>query len=188
MIIQSINDCNLKGVIHFKIGKFNDIRGFFTELYHLEELKKVGFSEIFVQDNLSKSQKGVLRGMHYQLEPYGMGKLVCCISGGIYDVVVDLRTGSPTFGRWEGFYLTEEDLSLLWVPVGFAHGFLSLYDNTHVLYKCTSFYNVQAERSVSYCCPRIGIQWPREPLIISEKDKNAPPLEKAEYNFLYKEE
>ncbi len=186
MIIQNIDYGNLKGIIHFKLGRFNDNRGFFTELYHLEELKKVGFLETFVQDNLSKSQKGVLRGMHYQLEPHGMGKLVCCITGGIYDAVVDLRKDSPTFGKWEGFYLTEEELSFLWVPVGFAHGFLSLCDNTHVLYKCTSYYNKEAERSLSYCCPQVDIKWPEEPLIISEKDKIAPSLLQAEYNFQYK--
>lgn len=186
MIIQNINYGNLKGIIHFKLGRLDDDRGFFAELYHLEELKKEGFSETFVQDNLSKSQKGVLRGMHYQLEPYGIGKLVYCITGGIYDVVVDLRKGSPTFGKWEGFYLTEEELSFLWVPVGFAHGFLTLCDNTYVLYKCTSYYKREAERSLSYCCPQVGIKWPEEPLIISEKDKIAPPIDKAEYNFQYK--
>ncbi|MCA1902160.1 MAG: dTDP-4-dehydrorhamnose 3,5-epimerase family protein, partial [Candidatus Hydrogenedens sp.] len=133
MIIKGIENSRLKGAILFKIGTFNDTRGFFTELYHLEELKKVGFHEDFVQDNLSKSQKGVLRGMHYQLDPHGMGKLVCCLSGKIYDVIVDLRKGSPTFGQWEGFHLSSDDLSLLWVPIGFAHGFLSQSDNTLVL-------------------------------------------------------
>ncbi len=187
MIIKSIEDGKLSGVKLIKIGRFDDVRGFFTELYHIEDLKKVGFCETFVQDNLSKSQKGVFRGMHYQLEPYGMGKLVCCLTGGIYDVVVDIRKGSPTFGKWESFYLTEEEFSLLWVPVGFAHGFLSLQDNTHVLYKCTSLYNANADRSLSYRSPEIGIQLPFEPTIISEKDKNAPILEKAEYNFIYKE-
>ncbi len=188
MLIQSVEYGILKGIQCFKLGKFNDIRGFFAELYHLEELKKVGLSATFIQDNISRSQKGVLRGMHYQVEPHGIGKLICCITGAIYDVVVDLRKGSPTFGQWEGFYLTEDLLVLLWVPVGFAHGFLSLCDNTHILYKCTAFHNAEAERSLSYCCPKVNIQWPEEPLIISEKDKNAPPLEKAEYNFIYKEE
>lgn len=187
MILKNIHHGQLKGVTLFEIGRFEDMRGFFTELYHSEELKKAGFTETFVQDNLSLSQKGVLRGMHYQLEPHGMGKLVCCISGEIYDVIVDLRKGSPTFGKWEGFNLSGNELSLLWVPVGFAHGFLSQSDNTIVLYKCTSFYNKDAERSLSYRCPKVGIKWHKEPLVISEKDRNAPNLDQAEYNFVFKE-
>lgn len=187
MIIKEVIEGKLRGIKLIKIGKFEDSRGYFTELYHQNDFQSIGITEKFVQDNLSFSREYVLRGMHYQLEPYGMGKLVSCISGKIFDVVVDLRIGSPTYAQWEGFYLSSDDLSWLWVPIGFAHGFLSLSDKTVVLYKCTQFYNPSADRSLSYCCPKINIKWPATPLIISEKDKNAPYLEEAEHNFVYKE-
>ncbi|MCX8064607.1 MAG: dTDP-4-dehydrorhamnose 3,5-epimerase [Candidatus Hydrogenedentes bacterium] len=187
MIIKEVIQGKLPGIKLIKIGKFEDTRGCFAELYHQMDFHQVGLSEKFVQDNLSFSKKLVLRGMHYQLEPYGMGKLISCLSGEIFDVVVDLRKGSPTYAQWEGFYLSSDDLCWLWVPVGFAHGFLSLSENTIILYKCTQLYNPSADRTLSYCCPKINIKWPEEPLIISEKDKNAPCLDEAEYNFIYSE-
>lgn len=185
MIIKEVVEGKLPDIKIIKIGKFEDSRGFFTELYHQKDFENIGFTEKFVQDNISISQKYVLRGMHYQIEPYGMGKLVCCLNGKIFDVVVDLRKGSPTYAQWEGFYLSSSDLCWLWVPVGFAHGFLSLSENATVLYKCTQFYNPSADRTLSYRCPKININWPEEPQIISEKDKNAPTLDEAEHNFIY---
>ncbi len=166
-------------------GIFHDHRGFFSEFHSVPMWEKAGFVDTFVQDNLSQSAKGVLRGMHYQLNPCGMGKLVRCVSGAIYDVAVDLREGSPTFGGWVGRELSGENHLSLWVPVGFAHGFVSLADDSLVHYKCTGVHAPECERALRYNCPEVGIAWPLEPTIISEKDAAAPGLADAEYNFGY---
>jgi dTDP-4-dehydrorhamnose 3,5-epimerase len=162
---------------------FRDDRGFFTEIYSKKTWGEAGVSQNFVQDNLSRSAKGTLRGMHYQLNPHGMGKLVRAVTGSIFDVAVDLRDGSPTFGKWVGRTLSGDKGLALWVPVGFAHGFVALEDDTFVVYKCTEIYTPESERSLSYADPEVGIEWPMTPTIISEKDAEAPSLQEAEYNF-----
>lgn len=165
--------------------RFTDHRGFFSEVYNRGEWEEKGFSDTFVQDNLSLSAKGTLRGMHYQLEPHGMGKLVRVLRGAIFDVAVDIRQGSPTFGQWVGRELTAENGLALWVPVGFAHGLLALEDDTAVYYKCTGLYAHNAERALNYNDPQVGIAWPFEPSLVTGKDAEAPMLADAEYNFIY---
>ena len=175
----------IDGVLEVRVPVYRDERGYFTEVYVEEVWRTQGFSERFVQDNASLSAKGVLRGMHYQLAPHGMGKLVRVLQGSAFDVGVDLRLGSPTFGRWIGRELSAENGLAIYFPPGFAHGFVSLEDNTIFHYKCTSSYAPVAERSLLYCDPTVGITWPLEPTGISKKDLNAPPLEYAETNILY---
>lgn len=168
-----------------KTGIARDERGFFAETYSKNVFGEAGFTEEFVQDNLSESARGTLRGMHYQIHPQAMVKLVRCVKGAVYDVVVDLRRGSPTFGKWWGHELSERDGLSLWIPIGFAHGFLALEDGTLVQYKCTGHHSPACERALSYRCPKVGIRWPFDPAIISRKDAAAPVLDQAEFNFVY---
>jgi dTDP-4-dehydrorhamnose 3,5-epimerase len=159
---------------------YRDNRGFFCESFNLENFTdNVGHALTFVQDNHSLSFKGTIRGLHYQIEPYAIGKLVRCIVGEIYDVAVDLRKGSKTFGKWYGFTLTAENKKQLWVPKGFAHGFQALTD-AEVIYKTTGYWNKEAERTVAWDDKNIGIDWPLSEVILSEKDKLGTPLASAE--------
>lgn len=140
---------------------FGDERGYFFESYNAAKLAEaVGIRETFVQDNQSRSVKGVLRGLHYQLAPKAQGKLVRVLSGEIFDVAVDLRQNSPTFGQWVGEVLSAENKKQLWVPVGFAHGFLTLSDSAEILYKTTDFYSPSHERAIKYDDPDLAIKWP----------------------------
>lgn len=173
----------IEGVLLVKTGLIRDNRGYFSESYSRMMWEDAGFTETFVQDNLSQSARGTLRGMHYQIEPEGMGKLVRCVKGAIFDVAVDLRRSSPSFGQWVGRGLTGENGHALWVPAGFAHGFLALDDDTLVYYKCTAHHAPDFERSLSYKCPKVGITWPLTPTLVSPKDEIAPGLDEAEYNF-----
>lgn len=170
-----------------RTSKFSDDRGFFTEAYSRTAWRAAGFSQDFVQDNLSYSRKGTLRGLHYQIDPAAMGKLVRCLRGAVYDVAVDLRRGSPTFGQHVARELSEENGLALWVPRGFAHGFVALENDSLVFYKCDGEHSPAHERAVSYCCPKLGIGWPLEPTIISAKDAAAPGLDDADYNFTWTE-
>ena len=179
-----LRETEIRGVLEIETRQFADERGFFTEAYSLPVWRAAGFEEQFVQDNLSLSCKGALRGMHYQLATHGMGKLVRAVAGSIFDVAVDLRKGSPTFGEWVGRTLTAANGLSLWVPVGFAHGFAALEDDSMVLYKCTSTYAPEAERALRYDDPTIAIDWPIVPSCVSEKDAEAPLLEDAEYDFV----
>jgi len=181
----TIRKTEIDGILEIETGIFRDHRGFFSETYNIDVWTEQGFADTFVQDNLSQSAKGVLRGLHYQLEPHGMGKLVRAVSGAVFDVAVDLRKGSPTFGHWIGRELSAGNNLALWIPAGFAHGFVSLADDTLVYYKCNATHAPQAERSLNYACPKVGIDWPLEPTIISDKDKAAPGLGEAETNFTY---
>ncbi len=154
---------------------FGDNRGYFMETYQKEEFFNAGLNMEFVQDNQSKSKKGVLRGLHYQTQ-HSQGKLVRAIKGEVYDVAVDLRKGSSTYGKWYGVYLSEENKKQFYVPEGFAHGFLVLSDEAEFVYKCTDFYYPEYERSLLWNDETIGIQWPVdrvEKVLLSEKDKNA---------------
>ncbi len=166
----------IKDLLIIETKIFKDDRGFFLESYNLRDFEEIGLDLRFVQDNLSMSKKGVLRGLHFQLR-HPQGKLVRVISGRVYDVAVDLRVNSPTFGRWFGIELTGEDGLALYIPEGFAHGFLTLEDNTYFFYKCTEFYYPDDDLGVIWNDPEINVSWPLEKvedLIISDKDKRLP--------------
>jgi dTDP-4-dehydrorhamnose 3,5-epimerase len=152
-----------------------DERGFFHETYRRDAYAELGIHEDFVQDNHSRSAHGIVRGMHFQVGR-GMTKLVRCARGAIFDVVVDLRRGSPTYADWEAFDLSDENLHQLYCPVGFAHGFCVTSDEADVMYKCDAYYDVSIERGIRYNDPEIGIRWPDLELIPSERDAAAPLL------------
>lgn len=174
-------------VILIKPKVFEDERGFFLEFFKYSDFKQAGINCNFVQDNHSKSKKGVLRGLHYQLEPKAQGKLVRCIKGKIWDVAVDIRKGSPTFGKWVAVELTEENKWMLWIPPGFAHGFVALED-CEIIYKCTEEYAPELDRGIIWNDPDIAISWPVENPILSQKDSKLPRLKDAEINFEYRGE
>jgi dTDP-4-dehydrorhamnose 3,5-epimerase len=161
---------------------FRDERGFFTESYNKRAFAEaVGADFDFVQDNHSRSEKGVLRGLHYQLPPRAQGKLVRVVNGEIFDVAVDLRRSSLTFGRWFGILLSAEKGNQLWIPPGFAHGFLTLSESADVLYKASDYYDPACERSIIWNDPDIGIDWPpADRHLLSAKDADAHRLEAAE--------
>ena len=153
-----------------------DLRGFFFEAYRRSTFAKLGIADEFVQDNHSRSERGVVRGLHFQLGA-GIGKLVRCVRGEILDVVVDIRRGSPTFGEWEGFELNEENLRQVWCPVGFAHGFCVLSEQADVIYKQTGYYDPELDSGIAYDDPGVGVEWPANLVLIpSEKDAGAPRL------------
>lgn len=158
---------------------FQDPRGFFMETYKLSDFKEQGIPE-FVQDNHSYSKKGVLRGLHYQLPPKAQGKLVRCVKGKILDVAVDIRRSSKTFKKWVAVELSEENNYMLYIPPGFAHGFLVLSEEAHVIYKVTEEYSPQHDRGIIWNDEEIGINWPIDNPILSPKDANLPPLREAE--------
>ena len=164
---------------------FEDERGFFMETYREGDFEKAGISEIFVQDNHSRSPKGVLRGLHYQKEPMAQGKLVRCVRGAIFDVAVDLRRGSPTYARWTGMVLSEANRLILWIPRGFAHGYVVLQGDAEVVYKTDNLYSVQHERGLIWNDPDLDIKWPVQNPILSEKDAKYPRLKDADHNFAY---
>ncbi len=172
-------------VILIEPKKFFDARGSFLETYKFSEFFRAGIDKSFVQDNLSSSRKNVLRGLHYQLNPVAQGKLVRVLKGKILDVAVDIRKGSPTYGGWVSEILSEENGFMLWVPEGFAHGFLSLEDMTEVLYKNTNEYNPLFDKGIIWNDPQIGVDWHIENPILSDKDKKHPPLLEAENNFVF---
>lgn len=175
----------IDGLLIVKTGVFGDERGYFSESHSTMMWHEAGFDETFVQDNLSKSAKGTLRGMHYQIEPAGMGKLVRCVHGAVFDVAVDLRQGSPTYGQWHGLELSGENHLSFWVPAGFAHGFVALENGSLVHYKCTAHHTPDCERALNYACPKVGIEWPITPTIITDKDANAPGLDDVDTNFVF---
>ncbi len=179
----TITGTEIADVLEIQTGSFSDDRGSFAETYSRPVWQAQGFAEQFVQDNVSVSKGGNLRGMHYQLLPHGMGKLVRVLQGEIFDVGIDLRKDSETFGKWVGRTLNAENRLALYFPPGFAHGFVALRDDTIVYYKCTSAHCPEAERAVSYQDPEVGIAWPMTPRIISAKDAAAPRLAEAEHNF-----
>jgi len=161
---------------------FGDVRGFFTESWNQVAFDRaVGREVRFVQDNHSRSSRGVLRGLHFQLPPHAQGKLVRVVSGAVFDVAVDMRRSSPNFGRWDGVELSAENHRQLWIPPGFAHGFLVLSESADFLYKTTDYYAPQAEAAVRWDDAAIGIQWPDAgvPPLLAEKDAKAPPLANA---------
>lgn len=169
---------NIPDVILIEPQIFNDERGFFFESFNHQKFEKItGVKTNFVQDNHSLSQRGVIRGLHYQISPKAQGKLVRAISGQAFDVAVDIRKNSPTFGKWVAEILSQDNKKQLWIPPGFAHGFLAMEDNTEILYKTTDFYSQEHESSIIWNDPDINISWPDVGDIhISTKDKNASTL------------
>jgi len=167
---MEVIETNLKGVLVLKPKVFNDARGYFFESYNRNLFLQAGLDLNFVQDNQSLSQKGVLRGLHFQNNPHAQGKLVRVITGAVYDVAVDIRKSSPTYGQWFGMELNEENKWMMYIPEGFAHGFATLRDNTIFSYKCTNFYNKASEDCLLWNDPQIGINWNLENPLLSEKD------------------
>jgi dTDP-4-dehydrorhamnose 3,5-epimerase len=158
------------------------------ETYTRDAFEEAGLAAQFIQDNQSKSAKGVLRGLHYQINPHPMGKLVRVLRGKVFDVGVDIRKGSPTFGKHFAETLSEENRKMIYFPAGIAHGFLSLEEGSEVLYKCTGSYNKDSERGILWNDPGIGIPWPIKEVgqvILSDKDKKNPVLKSAETNFTF---
>lgn len=153
---------------------FKDVRGYFYESYNLEIFKKHGIDATFVQDNESKSAKGVLRGIHFQKPPFAQGKLVRVIQGSVMDVAVDLRLNSPTYGKWVAVELSAENKLMYWIPSGFGHGFVTLEDDTIFSYKCTQVYNKASEGSILWNDPELNISWGFDKPLLSEKDQQAP--------------
>jgi len=170
----------IEDVILVKPGIYRDSRGFFMETFKASEFSAAGITADFVQDNQSRSLKGVLRGLHYQLPPAAQAKLVRCLSGRIFDVAVDIRKNSATFGQWVGAELTAESGEMLFIPEGFAHGFLTLSETADVLYKASGNYSPQHERGVIWNDPDIGIAWPEGEVLLSEKDERHPGLKDAD--------
>lgn len=160
-----------------------DHRGFFVETFQVARYREAGIGVApdgspldFVQDNMAKSSKGILRGLHLQ-EPHAQGKLVSCVEGEVFDVAVDVRVGSPTFGKWAGAHLDAESHRQLWVPPGFAHGYVVLSDSAIFAYKCTDLYHPETELSVRWDDPNVGVEWPMEgEPVLSDKDRSAPLL------------
>lgn len=165
----------LPGVIIIEPDVHRDERGFFLESYHAEKYREGGVDGVFVQDNHSRSVRGILRGLHMQLRR-AQGKLVRVVDGEVYDVAVDVRQGSPTFGRWIGVTLSAENCRQVYIPEGFAHGFVVTSDAAEFEYKCTNFYDPGSELSIAWNDPEIGIEWPIASPTLSVKDRDAPRL------------
>ena len=195
---QKISNANgqiIEGPLLIKPNVFNDDRGFFMESWNSNDWKSIMEKSkqefnLFLQDNHSQSSIGVLRGLHYQLNPYVQGKLVRCISGEIFDVAVDIRINSPTFGKYVGEFLSSENYLQLWIPEGFAHGFLTISEKAEVVYKTTNFWDKNSERSIKWDDPSINIEWPEiilknNEILISPKDSQAPLLSEVNSKDLF---
>ena len=172
----SVTKTRLEGVVLIDTDFFRDERGFFIEVWHAERYREHGLPDAFVQDNHSRSARKVLRGLHYQDMSAPMGKLVRCTSGAVFDVAVDLRVGSPTFGQWVGVELTAENMRQIWVPDGFGHAFATLSEFAEVQYKCTGLYAPPSEGTVAWNDPDIGIDWPFDDPVLSGRDQNGMSL------------
>ncbi|SBO44036.1 dTDP-4-dehydrorhamnose 3,5-epimerase [Cyanobium sp. NIES-981] len=183
--LNSTTGAALEGVLLLTPRVFGDDRGFFFESWNQNSFNAAAGPTVFVQDNHSRSVQGVLRGLHYQLPPHPQGKLVRCLAGEIFDVAVDIRRGSPTFGQWGGVRLSAENKQQLWVPPGYAHGFLTLSDTAEVHYKTTDFWSKECERGIRWDDPQLAVGWPLEGLaggqpLLSAKDAVAPLLAEAD--------
>lgn len=176
-------DTELPDVFTLEPKLFGDDRGYFFESYHEEKFRDLGISTRFVQDNRSRSSKGVLRGLHFQLQ-YPQAKLCTVLQGEVFDVAVDIRVGSPTFGQWAGVLLSEENKRQIYIPEGFAHGFAVLSDTAEFSYKCGDFYHPEDEGGVLWSDPDIGIAWPELDYTLSDKDKHYLPLKEISEQHL----
>jgi dTDP-4-dehydrorhamnose 3,5-epimerase len=174
----------IPGLLLVEGKAFPDERGLFMESWREEDFAAVPGAR-FVQDNLSKSRQGVIRGLHYQKRPSGIGKLVRCVYGKIWDVAVDIRKGSPTFGQWAALELSGDINRMLWVPEGFAHGFCALSLEAAVLYRTTGYWSPENERGIIWNDPALNIPWPVEYPHLSSKDAELPALSQADNNFVY---
>lgn len=170
---MEINELKLKGLRVISPAVFKDDRGFFFESHQDQRYREMGIDCSFVQDNHSFSKEGTVRGMHFQSEP-GQAKLVRVALGKIYDVVVDIRPDSPTFGQWEGIYLDDESHNQIFIPVGFAHGFCVVSPQAHVLYKTSAPYDSKTEKGFRFDDPEVGIKWPVKDPIVSKRDQESP--------------
>ena len=175
----------IDGLIVVKPDIFYDERGYFFEAFNIEKFANGGIDKPFVQDNISKSVKGTVRGLHYQVGQYAQGKLCSVVMGKVLDVAVDIRFGSPTFGKYFAVELNEETKNQLWIPPGFAHGFSVLSDSAVFSYKCSSLYNKQSERAILFNDSSLNIDWKVEKPIVSEKDLQAKLFKEIEKDFLY---
>jgi dTDP-4-dehydrorhamnose 3,5-epimerase len=170
-----VTESALPGVLIIEVRRFPDERGFFAETYNARSYASHGIDAEFVQDNISYSRAGILRGMHFQ-HPHGQAKLVSVLSGEVYDVCLDARVGSPTFGRWFGTTLSAENRRQLFIPAGFAHGFLVTGDHALFSYKTSDYYDPSAERAIAWNDPAVGIEWPSAAPVVNAKDAGAPSL------------
>lgn len=178
---MKVVETHLKGALLITPDVFGDHRGFFLESYNKERFDRFGITYDFVQDNHSLSvETGVLRGLHYQLSPKAQTKLIRVLSGAIYDVIVDIRRDSETFGKWQGFILSEVNKRQLLVPKGFAHGFCTLVPNTQVFYKVDEYYSPEHDRGILWNDPALNIDWPTDAPVLSDKDQKHPMLSEAQ--------
>ena len=178
---------DIPGLLLVEPAVSRDPRGWFLEMYKRSDFAKAGIDAIFVQDNYARSVgKGTLRGLHYQKEPAAQGKLIRVVIGEIYDVVVDIRVGSPTFGRWTAITLSEENKRMLFVPPGFAHGYCATSDESEIVYKVTHEYSPTHERAIRWDDPQLAIPWPAAAPFLSEKDARAPLFRDADIDFVWK--
>ena len=185
---MNIIETELPGVLIVEPKVFGDSRGYFFESWNQAAYEAAGITNKWVQDNESKSSFGVLRGLHYQAAPYTQAKIVRVISGAVLDVAVDIRKGSPQFGQWVGVELSAENKKQLFIPRGFAHGFITLTDDVEVQYKADNYYAPECDGNIRWDDPDIGVAWPLEPVILSDKDTKAPTLKErvaTSLNFVY---
>ncbi len=183
---MKITKTKIEGLLIIEPDIYNDARGYFFESFNVQKYKDIGITDKFVQDNQSSSTKGTIRGLHYQVGQFAQGKLVRVVAGKAIDYAVDIRFGSQTFGKYAAVELSAENQKQFWIPVGFAHGFETLENNTILQYKCTSYYSKQNERGIIYNDPNIGINWKSETKLVSEKDKANIRLENIEKDFISK--
>lgn len=181
----SFKQLAIPDVLSIESGVFPDARGLFAEIYKYPDFFQCGITKHIVQINYSKSEKHVLRGLHYQKNPMAQGKIMRVISGEIFDVAVDIRHGSPYYGKWVGETLSSENMRMLYIPEGFAHGFCVLSDKAEIMYQCTNTYSPENERGIIWNDPDLNIHWPTENPVLSEKDTRFPSLKKADNNFDY---
>ena len=174
--MMNVIQTDIPDVLIFEPKVFGDERGFFFESFNQKIFEEaVGRKVVFVQDNHSKSSKGVLRGLHYQVEPYAQGKLVRCIAGEVFDVAVDIRKSSSTFGKWVGVNLSAENKRQLWIPEGFAHGFITLSEVAEFIYKTTNYYHPESDNGIIWNDPELNIDWPlQSDIVLSTKDQKQP--------------
>ncbi|MBN2788826.1 MAG: dTDP-4-dehydrorhamnose 3,5-epimerase [Candidatus Delongbacteria bacterium] len=184
---MEVSKFDIKGPMLLTPRSFKDERGLFLESFNLRKLSEIGINNIFVQDNVSESRLGVLRGLHYQIIPLAQAKMIIVLSGKILDIAVDIRKGSPTYGKHISVELSSTERNMLFIPNGFAHGFIALQDNTIVQYKCDEYYSPEHERGINYSDPALNIDWkyPEDKMIVAKRDLEFPNLDKADMNFIY---